>query len=132
MASDETHPVQTAEVAEDKGVARLRLVRCALSQAEMPDGVLLPRVRLQKRVLLPRARLRGLPARSEHVLARVDQLLRVPDRIVVHRVGGHARIHTKRISGVKRAAELVCDVSSLSAIFPNAEWFACRESAGRC
>jgi hypothetical protein len=29
----------------------------------------------------------------------------VPDRVVVHRVGGHARILTKRISGVKRGFE---------------------------
>jgi hypothetical protein len=33
-----------------------------------------------------------LPARAEHVLARVDQPLLACDRILVQRVGGHARI----------------------------------------
>ena len=51
----------------------------ALGQAEMPGGVLLPGVRLEERVLLPCARLHVLPTRAEHVLAGVDQLLRVPD-----------------------------------------------------
>jgi hypothetical protein len=58
----------------------------------MPGGVLLPGVRLQERVLLPCARLHVLPTRPEHVPARVDQPLRVPDRVLVHGVGGHARI----------------------------------------
>ena len=60
----------------------------------MPDGVFLPGVRLQERVLLPCARLHVMPTRPEHVLARVNQPLRVPDRVLVHRVGGHARILT--------------------------------------
>jgi hypothetical protein len=38
------------------------------------------------------ARLHVLPTRAEHVLARVDQPLRGPDRVLVHRVGGPARI----------------------------------------
>src|SRR5262249_35994346 len=58
----------------------------------MPDGVLLPGVRLQERVLFPGARLRVLPARAEHVLARVDQPLRMLDRVLVDRVDGHACI----------------------------------------
>src|SRR6266545_4907191 len=58
----------------------------------MPGGVFLPGVRLQERVLLPCARLHVLPARAEHVLACVDQPRRVPDRVLVHRVGGQARI----------------------------------------
>jgi hypothetical protein len=67
------------------------LVR-ALGKAEMPGGVLLPGVCLQERVLLPCAQLHVLPARAEHALARVDQPLRVPDRVLVHRIGGHACI----------------------------------------
>ena len=89
---DQPHPVQTAEVTVDKRVARLRLLDRALGEADMPGGVLLPGVRLQERVLLRCARLHVLPTRPEHVLARVDQPLRVPDRVLVQRVGGHARI----------------------------------------
>src|SRR5207247_2517246 len=59
---------------------------------EMPGAVLLPGVRLQERVLLPCPRLHLLPPRAEHVPARVDQPHRVPDRLLVHRVGGHTRI----------------------------------------
>src|SRR6266545_6044482 len=92
VAGDQPHPVQAAEVAVDKRVARLRLLGRALGEAEMPGGVLLPGVRLQERVLLACARLHVLPARAEHVLTRVDQPLRVTDRVLVHRVGGHARI----------------------------------------
>src|SRR6266511_4353467 len=92
VAGDQPHSVQTAEVAVDKRVARLRLLGRAVGEAEMPGVVLLPGVRLQERVLLPCARLHVLPTRAEHILARVDQPLRVPDRVLVHRVGGHARI----------------------------------------
>ena len=92
MAGDQPHPVQTAKVAIHKRVARLRLLRHAVSEAEMPRGVLAPGVRLQERVLLSSARLRLLPTRAKHVLARVDQPLCVPDRVLVHRVGRHARI----------------------------------------
>ena len=38
------------------------------------------------------ARLNVLPTRAEHVLPRVDQFLRMPDRVLVHRVAGHERI----------------------------------------
>jgi hypothetical protein len=48
VAGDQPHPVQAAEVAKDKRVARLRLLVRALSQAEIPGGVLLPGVRLQE------------------------------------------------------------------------------------
>jgi hypothetical protein len=84
--------VQTAEVAVDERVARLRLLGHALGDAEMPGGVLVPGVRLQERVLLSCARLHVLPARAEHVLACVDPPLRVPDCVLVDRVGGQARI----------------------------------------
>jgi hypothetical protein len=92
VAGDQPHPVQTAEVAVDERVARLRLLGHALGDAEMPGGVLVPGVRLQERVLLSCARLHVLPARAEHVLACVDQPLRVPDCVLVHRVCGQARI----------------------------------------
>jgi hypothetical protein len=41
VAGEQPHPVQTAEVAVDKRVARLRLFGRALGEAEMPGGVLL-------------------------------------------------------------------------------------------
>jgi hypothetical protein len=41
VAGDQPHPVQTAEVAVDERVARLRLLGRALGEAEMPAGVLL-------------------------------------------------------------------------------------------
>src|SRR6266511_5241310 len=53
VAGDQPHPVQTAEVAVDERVARLRLLGRALGEAKMPGGVLLPGVRLQERVLVP-------------------------------------------------------------------------------
>jgi RNA polymerase sigma factor (sigma-70 family) len=46
---------------------------------------------MEERVLLPRAGLHLLPTRAEHVLAPVDQPLRVPQSVLVDRVGGHAR-----------------------------------------
>src|SRR4029453_3366310 len=90
-AGDKAHPVQPAEVAVNERVAGLRLVWSAFGKAEMPGGVLVPRMGLQVRVLLLCARLHVLPARPEHVLARVDQPFRVPDRDVIHDVGGHTR-----------------------------------------
>jgi hypothetical protein len=102
VTGDQPHPVQTADVAVDKRVARLRLLVRALGDAEMSGGVLLPRVRLQERVLLPCARLHVRPTRAEHVLAGVDQPLRVPDRVLVHRVGVQARILADRASAPLR------------------------------
>jgi hypothetical protein len=64
------HPVQTAEVAVDERVARLRLLRRTLGEAEMPGGVLVPGVCLQERVLLPCARLHVLRASGARTGAR--------------------------------------------------------------
>ena len=80
VAGDQTHPVHTAEIAVDERVARFGLLVRALGKAEMPRGVLLPGVGFQERVLFPCTRLPVLPARAEHELPRVDQLLRMPDR----------------------------------------------------
>jgi hypothetical protein len=96
VAGDQPHPVQTAKVAINKRIAPLRLLVRAVSTAEMPGGVLLPGVRLQERVLLLCSRLHVLPSRAGHVLARIDQPLRVPDRVLVHGVGRHARQPTGR------------------------------------
>ncbi|SRR6266511_2183862 len=53
MTGDQPHAVQTAKVAIDKRVTRLRLLGRALGEPEVPGGVLLPGVGLQERVLLP-------------------------------------------------------------------------------
>ena len=95
VAGDQPHPMETTEVAEDECVARFGLLSRALGEAEMPARVLLPGVRLQEHVLLTGAWLHVLPPRTEHVLAGVDQPLRLPDRIPVHHIGGHARILAK-------------------------------------
>ena len=47
VAGDRPHPVQTAEVAVDEGVTRLRLLGRVLGETEVPAGVLLPGVRLR-------------------------------------------------------------------------------------
>ena len=51
----------------------MRLVARALGQAEVPRGVLLPRVPLQVGVLGSGARLHLAPVAVEDVLPRVDQ-----------------------------------------------------------
>src|SRR3954470_20684479 len=53
-ARDQAHAVHAAEVAVDEAVAGLRLLRGALRQAEVPVGVLLPRVRCEEGVLVGR------------------------------------------------------------------------------
>ena len=62
VTGDQPHPVQTAEIAIDERVARLRVLGRALGEAEMPTGVVVSRVRLQEGVLLPCAWLHVLPA----------------------------------------------------------------------
>src|SRR5262245_29406902 len=84
--------MHVAEAAVDERMPCLRLIVRLLGEAEIPDGVLVPRVCPEECVLISCARLNVLPARAEHVLARVDQTLRVPDRLLVHRVCGHSRI----------------------------------------
>src|SRR4051795_3074007 len=58
----------------------------------------------QERVLLPRTRLHVLPARAQHVLASVNQLLRVPHRVLVQAVGSHTRILAEAIAGAAMRA----------------------------
>jgi hypothetical protein len=94
VARDQAHPVEPPEVAVHECVARLRLVGDAFGQAQVPRRVLRKSVRLQERILLAGTRLHVLPARAENVLAGVDQLLRVVDRVVVERVGGDPPILT--------------------------------------
>src|SRR4029450_11937624 len=62
VAGDKSHAVQPAEVAVNERVAGLCLIWSAFGKAEMPGGVLVPRVRLQVHVLVTCARLHVLPA----------------------------------------------------------------------
>ena len=47
VAGDQTHAVQPTEVAEHKGITGLRLIGCAVSEREVPGGILLPAVALR-------------------------------------------------------------------------------------
>ena len=63
VARDQAHPVDAAEVAVDERVARLGLVGRPVGEPEVPGGVLVPRVRLEERVLVGRPRLDRRPTR---------------------------------------------------------------------
>ena len=56
VAGDDPHPVDPAEVAEHERVARLRPVRGAVGEPEVPGRVLVPAVVLEVGVLVLRAR----------------------------------------------------------------------------
>jgi hypothetical protein len=88
VAGDQPHPVQTAEVAVDERVARLRLLGRALGRPRCQAAYSSQGASSGTRSA-PCARLHVLPTRAQHVLARVDQPLRVPNSILVERVGGH-------------------------------------------
>src|SRR4051794_41711234 len=55
----------------------------------MPGRVVVPRVRLEERVLVGRRRLDGTPLAVEDVLAGVDELARALHAALVDRVAGH-------------------------------------------
>src|SRR6185312_14459602 len=57
QAGDDAHPVDAPEIPVDKGVPGLGFVGSAVGQAEMPPGVLLPRVPLQVGVVVGGSRL---------------------------------------------------------------------------
>lgn len=50
-ASDQSRPVHASQVAVYECVTGLRLIRGTLGKAEVPGGILLPRVALQEGVL---------------------------------------------------------------------------------
>lgn len=75
-AGDQPHPVDPTEVAVDEGVARLRAVLRAHGQAEVPFGVVLPRVRLEVGVLVAARGWRSMATRS----ATSASSRRPPDR----------------------------------------------------
>jgi hypothetical protein len=63
-----------------------------------------------ERRLLSCARLHVLPMRAEHVLARLDQPLRVPDRVLVHRVGAGTRAFSPTRASATCDAEPLVDL----------------------
>jgi two-component system OmpR family sensor kinase len=85
-AGDDAHPVDAPEIPVDEGVPGLRLVVGPLGQAEVPAGILIPRVPLEVGVLIARARLDAPPVAVEHVLTAVDEMLGLSHRIGVNRI----------------------------------------------
>ena len=95
VAGDQARAVQAAEVSVDECVARFGLLRGALREAEMPLGVLVPRVRSEECILVLGLGLDLAPVAVEHVLAPTDETPRPSDRSFVHNVGGDERILTE-------------------------------------
>ena len=81
-ARDQPAPMNSAKVTEHEGISRLRLIRSALGQTEVPRGVLVPRVPLQIGVLDVCLRLDLAPVALENVLASLDEFPGPPDRLV--------------------------------------------------
>src|SRR6185312_4825777 len=69
-----------------EGISRLRLVRRALGQSQMPLGILLPRMRFEVGVLRFGPRLRLAPVAVENVLAGIDERSRLGHRGFVEQV----------------------------------------------
>ena len=90
VAGDDPGPVHAFEVADHERVAALGLIGRAIGQADMPRGVVVPRMPGEVGVLVFGARLGLAPVAVEDVLARLDELLDVRDGLLVERVAGHA------------------------------------------
>src|SRR4051794_6355677 len=88
-AGDQAGPMHPAEVAVHERVSRLRLVVRALGQAEVPGGVLVPRVTFEKGVTRVRVGLHLAPVAVQDVLLRLDQLARLCDSALVDLVPRH-------------------------------------------
>src|SRR4051812_303245 len=104
VARDQPHAVHAAEVSVDERVARLRAVGRTVGEAEVPLGVLHPRVRREEGVLLGGAGLGARPVAVQDVLARVDELLGPRDRGAVDGVGRHGWIVAQAAGGAQRGA----------------------------
>ena len=91
LTRDQGGAVEATEVPVDEGMPGLGLVRGPLREAEMPFGVLVPRVRLQEGVLGAGARLDVAPFAVENVVASVDQPPGARNGAFVDRVGGRGR-----------------------------------------
>src|SRR5512133_1798104 len=74
VAGDHAHAVQATKVAEHKGIAAFRLVRCTIGEREVPGRVLRPTMSLEERVLLGRPWLDVSPPAAHPILMGVDQV----------------------------------------------------------
>src|SRR5262245_14743119 len=92
VACDDAHAMDATEVPVDERVPGLGVVGGTVSEAEMPLGVLLPRVRLQEGVPFAGAGLNLAPVAAKHVLTLVDELSRPRHGLRVHRVRSHDSI----------------------------------------
>lgn len=84
LTRDQARAMDTTKVSVDERVPGLGVVVGTLGEAEVPLGVLLPRVRLQESVLVVGAGLHLTPVAVEHVLVGIDEVLRAGDSALVH------------------------------------------------
>src|SRR5262249_11197334 len=89
---DQTGAVNAAKVPVHKGISRLRLVRRAAGQPQMPLGVFVPGMRIEVGVLRFGPRLHLSPVAVEDVLACIDQRTRLGHRGFVEQVLSHSLI----------------------------------------
>ena len=102
LGGDQTGAMQAAKVAEDERVAGLRLVARAFGEPEMPLAVLVPRVALEERVLVGRARLDVTPVALQHVLATLDETAGARDTCTIDGVRGDARTLPRSVPSYPR------------------------------
>lgn len=69
---DQAHPVDPSEVSVHEAVAGLGFIVCAIGEAEVPDGVVIPCVIFEVGVLGVGVRLDVSPCAVQNVLAGID------------------------------------------------------------
>lgn len=79
LAGDQPGSMDAAKIAINECVSALGLVSRLVIKAEVPLGVVLPRVAFQERILVRGFRLNFAPVTVENVLAGVDQTTSVSD-----------------------------------------------------
>ena len=106
-ARDEACAMDSPEVAVDECVARLRAIACPVGESQVPIGVLIPRVALEERVLPITPRLDVAPIAVEHVLPRLDEIVRLAQRGFVEGIrSSHPEATSPGGGLVKQASEL--------------------------
>jgi hypothetical protein len=97
LTGDQAHPMDAAEIAIDERISSLRVVARTVGESEMPSGVLVPGVRVQKRVLVVGVWLNVAPHALEHVLACIDELSCLRDSTLIEGIQGHLSSHSDGI-----------------------------------
>src|SRR5688572_7264398 len=100
VTRDDPRAVDALEVPEDERVASLRLCLRAVCQAQVPAGVVGPRVPLQERVLVVGSRLDFAPVAVDDIPAGIDQAPGVCDGAPVQLVGWHRRSGSRNAGSV--------------------------------